>query len=59
MGQFKKAMFKSDAFKMLFKKLKEGKVRRNTPEYDKILENLARISKLSIQEIENCIEVSL
>lgn len=52
-------MFKSDPFKMLFKKLKEGKVRKNTPEYDKILENLAKISNLSIQEVETCIDVTL
>lgn len=41
-------MFKSDAFKMLVKKLKEGKVRRSTPEYDKVLENLAKLSRMSI-----------
>ena len=59
MGSFKKAMFKSEAFKLFFKKIKEGAVKKNTQEYDKLIENLSKISGLSNQDVELCVDISL
>lgn len=51
-------MFKSDAFKSLFGKIKDGVVKKNTEEYDKIIDNLSKISGLSIQDVEICIDIT-
>ncbi|CDW84788.1 UNKNOWN [Stylonychia lemnae] len=58
MGQFKKAMYQSEAFKVIFKKIKDGIVIKNTPEYDKLIESLSKISGLAPIDIENCFEIS-
>lgn len=47
MGQFKKAMFKSEAFKIIYKKIKDGIIKKNTPEYDKLIENLSKLSGMT------------
>jgi hypothetical protein len=59
MGQFKKAMFKSEAFKIIYKKIKEGVINKGSPEYEKVIDKLSKISGLSPLEIELCVEISL
>jgi hypothetical protein len=58
MSQFKKTMYQSEAFKVILKKIKDGVVKKSTPEYDKLIESLSKISGLTVIDIENCLEIS-
>jgi hypothetical protein len=51
-------MLKSETFKMIYMKLKEGIVSKESDEYDRLISNLSKISGLTIEETENCIEQS-
>lgn len=41
---------------MMYKKIKDGVVRRSSEEYDKILENLSKMSGLLKEQTEDCIK---
>lgn len=43
---------------MILKKIKDGIVKKNTTEYDKLIENLSKISGISVVEVEGCLEIS-
>jgi hypothetical protein len=43
---------------MIYMKLKEGIVSKESDEYDRLISNLSKISGLTIEETENCIEQS-
>jgi len=43
---------------MIFKKLKDGVIKKNSAEYDRMIESLCKISSLTFDETELCIEQS-
>lgn len=47
---------KSETFKIIFKKLKDGYIRKNSKEYERLVDNLCKISGLTVEETEICIE---
>ena len=51
-------MLKSKTFKTIFRRLKEGFVRRESKEYERLLDSLVKMSGLSHEETEACIEHS-